>query len=355
MMLYIFYRETDALQNNVGLYGQRMDTDGNRAWGNGGKMFIGLSTKNVTILNVDALTGGAVVGYFFDDFGNTTDSKARAIRVDGLGSTVWTGGFKNVSTIQSSKGNLTGGGFHNGQMVYAWNDDRTGTGEIFAQNILEDGSLGPVDSEVAVSPDTLWFLTPEDIAEGKPFTVKNNNEYAVDIQYLQQWGCPDAAVTCWYTQPDIYSFPVTLEAGDSLEETVHWTVSDSYPGTTIFDTLEIQTLSNTYRIIIAVDSTLIGVGIMEKNSVSCSVYPNPLSTFSTITIVASNRDLADITMYDFLMRPVKSLFSGYINEGRNEFQWNAETNSGTKAAPGVYFLRVRTTGNEIVKKIIIKS
>ncbi|HTX87866.1 MAG TPA: hypothetical protein VMC08_02670, partial [Bacteroidales bacterium] len=133
--LYVFWRETDLNQNSYGLFGQRVSMDGTLHWGTNAKLFVQLSNKNVTIINVSPMKAGAIVSYFYDDWVTSTQTKVRAIRVDSSGNTVWTGGYRDVSTKQSGKGNLYAGPLANSQVVYAWWDDRLGGQQIFAQNL----------------------------------------------------------------------------------------------------------------------------------------------------------------------------------------------------------------------------
>lgn len=118
---------------------QRMDTAGNLLLGNSG---ISISTTPNAFRELQAQQSGEdyVVSWVEDlTFPN---SVMRAAKLDTTGSFVWTPGVTDVSTASGSKGDATLCRERNSELVIAWADDRTGSNEIYAQNINANGSLG---------------------------------------------------------------------------------------------------------------------------------------------------------------------------------------------------------------------
>ena len=203
---YIFWRETDLNQNVYGLYGQRMDISGNRKWGNNGLQIEPVGSQNAILPTVTSLLGGAIVCYEYD-FLSGNNQMIKACRLDSTGNKLWTGGSRTVSSAQSGKGYLASSPKFNSQIIYAWSDDRPGGDQIFAQNLCENGNFGPIDDTFGVYPDTLYFLTSQDIVDGKVFHIVNPHDYSLDIQYIQQLGTFPPGLLPWFTIPWYNTFP----------------------------------------------------------------------------------------------------------------------------------------------------
>jgi hypothetical protein len=65
-----------------------------------------------------------------------------ATRFDALGSPVWSGSPRMVSSVSSSKWDLELARTPSGMVLLGWADQRVDGGNIYAQNIKPDGSLG---------------------------------------------------------------------------------------------------------------------------------------------------------------------------------------------------------------------
>ena len=348
--LYIAWRETNLGQSQFGLFGQRLNLAGTRLWGANGQAFVGVGSQNPILINLSPVGSGGAVTYQYDA-SSGTNSTINSIRFDDAGNQVWTGSPISVSSVTSPKGKLHAGEFLSGQMVVAWADGRTGNSDIFAQNVSEDGALGPLDYEVTVTPDTLFFLDPQTFIDGVPFTITNTGSNPVDILYIQQDGAPYGPYVGWYVMPYIPSFPFTLDPGEDFTETVFWTVSDGYPGTIIYDTLEIQTTSQDFNLIIAVDSINITVGSEEKEFSSMSVYPNPFTDKVSIEL-NNQREVVSVQVFSSQMKPVRTL---KLNEGpanRQKTIWDGRGDSGMSLPSGIYFLVIQTKESVISRKLI---
>ncbi len=139
--IYSFWTETNMNQNLWGIFGQKTAPDGTMLWGETGKEIIPVSSQNVRILFVEAESDGIVI--FFEQAYSTTQSSLRAIRLNDNGTAVWSH-HAIISSANSGKGKVVFAPFAGGQWALAWEDDRTGDIEIFAQNMKHDGTLGPV-------------------------------------------------------------------------------------------------------------------------------------------------------------------------------------------------------------------
>jgi hypothetical protein len=79
---------------------------------------------------------------FFLDGVNVTTNLVRGFRVDRSGNLLWGGLIKDVSSVMSGKGRLSGGMTLNGTTLLTWADKRLDANGVYAQNVNWDGSLG---------------------------------------------------------------------------------------------------------------------------------------------------------------------------------------------------------------------
>jgi hypothetical protein len=299
------------------------------------------------------MNAGAVVSYFYDDWGSSTQQKVRAIRADSAGNTVWSGGTRDVSTAQSGKGNLSAGPFMNSQIIFAWYDDRLGGAQIFAQNLSENGDPGPLDYSFGLYPDTLYFLTEQDIHDGKPFYIVNPHDYSLGIQSIDQEGQFYNAPASWYTLPHYTQFPVTMPPMDSIADTVHWIILLKNAFTTLlYDTLEIRSLSQTSRLILALDSSLIITGVPGQEEEILTASPNPFTGPVRITGNFFNARQITVTVYNTLMQPVTRPVNILVPNGRLDFRWDGKDACGNRVSTGVYFITLKgTSGMKTIRVI----
>jgi hypothetical protein len=336
--VYVFWRETNLNQTQFGLAGQRLTSDGIRKWGSNGKTLVSLGAQQTSIINTTNVSSGAIVSYLI---GSVTSSEVQAIRVDTSGNPVWTTSPIVVSNSPNGKDDLVNGGLHNGQIVYAWTDSRNSTNNIYAQNLIEDGNMGPVTQDIDVSPDTLYFLTMDDILNGKPFEIHNPNAYMADVQYIDPEGVLYPELCPWYVYPFIQQFPVSILPGDTFTALVKWNIPVDGPLTSIlYDTLNILTITDSEQIIIAVDSMLIITGIQQTPEASPVIFPNPASGWVRITGRMSD---AEIALYSLTGRMIRE-----VHHAESTVLLDIED-----LRPGVYLLKVREGDREIIRKLAV--
>ncbi|HEX4954596.1 MAG TPA: hypothetical protein VF017_14485 [Thermoanaerobaculia bacterium] len=137
--LYVFWRETNSLQNQIGVWGQRLDATGARQWTDSGQVIVPLGGEDVSQVNTLLLGAEPVVAWaqteVFDD------QPIRAARLDTTGALVWTPGIASVKTGNSGTSRLAGTVSSGGFAIYAWTDGETPR-DLLAQNLRPDGTLG---------------------------------------------------------------------------------------------------------------------------------------------------------------------------------------------------------------------
>lgn len=179
--IMVYWSEQDLDQNQRGLYAQKFDLGGNRLWGDEGKMLIPLSNNDYSLPAASGLHDRAIC--IFEE-GNTTNIQATMLDSDG--NYVWPQQFVNMCTTSSSKIHRDMSPYYFGQWFAAWEDDRNGSTNIYAQNIQPDGSLGMVVTGIGENTIAKVFsvsTSPNPFNDKVVFTVNHfiSNEVAVQI------------------------------------------------------------------------------------------------------------------------------------------------------------------------------
>lgn len=140
--LFVFWRETDTNQSQFGLYGQYLNSAGQRQWGDSAAEFIGLGEAgDVGQIRTIVLDGDPLVTVGTNDGGQIME----AARIDRDAEPVWDPEFVLMTDTGSSLFNAVLADAGTGQAFLAWQDDRSGTYDIYAQNISAGGNLGIVE------------------------------------------------------------------------------------------------------------------------------------------------------------------------------------------------------------------
>jgi len=138
--LYAFWVEEDQLQNDRGLWGQRLDATGARMWTESGRQLIPLGGIDISQVRTLPAPGGAMVAWAetlgFDH------EPIRAARLDTAGDYVWSPEFVDLKTSATGTARLAAAKSTAGFGIYAWTDGETAR-DLEAQNLNLDGSLGP--------------------------------------------------------------------------------------------------------------------------------------------------------------------------------------------------------------------
>jgi hypothetical protein len=106
--------------------------------------FIPVSTTNVYPYEARNSPTDMIVVY--EQYTNAVDGMIKAMRISPSGAFVWSPAQKDICTLPSEKIHPVVNEFGNNQWIASWEDKRSGTTDIYAQNIQLDGSLGPAFS-----------------------------------------------------------------------------------------------------------------------------------------------------------------------------------------------------------------
>lgn len=144
---FAFWVEQSSNQALRGVWGQKLDAGGQRQWGASGIAYVPLGSEDPGQVRAIATDGGATALWFQGPgFGQET---LRAVRVDGSGATVH--GIVSPASTPSSKDDLAVARGAFGDVVAAWHGDPGSDDDVFACNLLADGSGGPLAGAISSS------------------------------------------------------------------------------------------------------------------------------------------------------------------------------------------------------------
>ena len=141
--LMAVWKESNGSQSQRGISAQRLDSNGDRLWGSSGSSVVELNSNyDYLDLNIAGF-GDDLIATYIEQSGNM-NGNIYAVRLDVNGDNVWMGGAVAVTNSNTSKSDMmiTNGP---GCVFIAWTEG----GSIYAQCLLEDGTLGvPIIEEI---------------------------------------------------------------------------------------------------------------------------------------------------------------------------------------------------------------
>jgi len=192
--IVLFFSEQSLDQNYRGLFAQKFNLQGNRLWTDEGIQLIGLSTNDYALLSADGKDNKAICIYQAFEFGNYADAKIQAVMLDDQGNFVWQSHFVDLCTYQSQKLHNVMTNYYNGQWVAVWEDQRNDGGDIYAQNIQEDGTLGVVINQPPVA-DFSWAPSIPTTQDTVQFTDLSYDPIGYIVNWTWDFGDGNSSIT----------------------------------------------------------------------------------------------------------------------------------------------------------------
>lgn len=177
--IYVFYRVTDADQNNAGLARQLLDFAGNRIWGNIGASIIDIGPAESNSLGAYQTSQGAVFLYQYG-----TDNLYASCWLPS-GDSAWPLGSSLIANSPDSKYHFDRALHADQWCVLAWEQGFSAM-DIFAMSLNADGSLGAQylpprnlsAEEIPPSTVELTWLPPSLDIDPDEYLIYQNNELA---------------------------------------------------------------------------------------------------------------------------------------------------------------------------------
>ncbi len=141
-----FFNVENTGQSQWGLAGQMFDAGGQALWSAAMNVVIPMGSVEISNIEVRRAYNQALVTYQYYDFVNSSDARIQGMLTDGFGNTVWMPAITTICNVQSGKVHGVTGYYHDQQWILAWEDGRNGNPDVYAQNVLISGQLGPAPS-----------------------------------------------------------------------------------------------------------------------------------------------------------------------------------------------------------------
>jgi len=334
---YVFWYNRDLQQFTEGIYGQKLDSLGERKWGEDGISFKAMNGNGSAYLGAFVYKNTGYVVYN-ERIANTMTDVGKALAIKPDGKLVWQQGTIEAATSASAKIKMFGSMNKNGTIVLAWGDSRGSDGSgIYAQNINADGTLGsgnsvPVElvsfSSAINEKGVLlgWITATETNNSGFSVERKSANSEWQAIGFVNGAGTTSSSTMYSYLDPN----PVPGKNLYRLKQ-MDYNGNFTYYG-------EIET-------IIANP----GVFALYQN------YPNPFnpSTEISFDLVASSK--VELKVYDMLGQQVALLINGVLQAGTHSCNFKADNLSS-----GIYFYSILVKGVDgthytAVRKMILEK
>ena len=277
--------------SNSDIYVQHIDAGGTVQWGSNGVVICAADNNQTNPVMVNDGKGGAFIAWL--DSRNASDFyDIYAQSVNASGIVQWTNNGVAICTADSNKQMLAITRDGVGGAIIAWNDNRKGNYDIYAQRINAAGTVQLATNGVPVCTaggDQSWPSIVDDGAGGGIITWMDGR----------------------YSNYQIYA--------QKVDHT-------GYLGITG-----------------VVDNSL-----LPKTTALMQNYPNPFNPSTTITFSVGMNSYTSLRVYDVLGREVATIVSEVMQAGNYSRQWNAE-----KLPSGVYFYRLQASSFTETKKLIL--
>lgn len=409
--LITYWKQTDGDQNNHGLTGQKVDVaTGSLVWGNNGSNLIPISSTYVLLTGVRD-TGDDLMIIFED----TDNAIIKAARIDLDGNYVWTSQQVTMCSVPSTKIHNFVSQLSGSQLIAAWEDDRNGSSDIFAQNINLDGTLGAgtnpngtlegnvilsggigniedvdiiISGATVIHPDATGYFSIS-LAPGgyglqaeleyyTPITISN-----IVITSGVTTTLPDDIILEWIP---VYNPPqnVTVDPNTGL---ITWDPPQPYPGAELIghniylDGVFLEMITGTsyqlinlvYGLEYEVSITAVYEGGYESIPASLSFmytgteagnelltatqlignYPNPFNPSTSISFELNETMHVVIEVYNVKGKHIKTLSQNYFNAGLHNVNWNGTDKNNCSVASGVYLYKMKAGSFTCTKKMTL--
>lgn len=90
----------------------------------------------------------------------------------------------------------------------------------------------------------------------------------------------------------------------------------------------------------------------SSNKLYLGCFPNPVKIKANISFAVPIKSQVKVVVYDILGRRVRTLLEETKEPGKYSITWNGKDNFGKDVVSGIYFIRLETDADNMIKKII---
>lgn len=359
---YSFWRETDSNQAQIGLWGQKVDADGNRLWTDNGHMLIPLGAQDIGNVETVILDGEPVVT-FMTRLAPGNDI-IRAARLNADAGYVWEGNFVDVSTVPSSKGRIAALKMNPNTAWFVWEDERNSTMDLYAQNLNEDGTLGEYDEPDPVPVRDVTFQVDMQVMMNRLVFLPESGDGVYTLGTFNGWDAGNSQAM-ESTGNGIYSITLEIEGHPGTEAEYKFFVltgdgrdwqNDGWEG-------EVGPGENGNRVIALTENDLVlepvffnnedGVNVPRENEIPSAFrleqnYPNPFNPATRISFYLEDASNVRLEVFTLTGQLITELANGWMPTGNHSVMFN-----GDNLSSGIYLYRLTSDGFMQTRKMML--
>lgn len=333
--LYVFWRETNSLQNQDGVTGQKLSSTGLRQWTDNGIIFKDLSSPNTSsISSLNAQMGNGIAYLFYlQGGGSGLNQIVEGFACNASGNFIWPGNFITLSNATQEKLQMVSAVDVYFNCKLAWGDNRGSGRGIYAQDINPSGQLGnpvvPVELAsftASVNGNNLllnWVTVSE--VNNRGFEIERASSSTSPLQGWEKIGFVNGNGTT--TEMKFYSF------------------IDNYVdvGSYLYRLKQID-FNGTFGYSKTIEAEIVN----PENYELSQNFPNPFNPNTVIVYHLPIIGAVTLKVFDILGNEVATLVDEYKPAGSYEVEFNA---SGLSS--GIYFYKLHSGSFIETKKMIL--
>ena len=334
---YVFWMETEPDQNQNGISGQKLSSNGTRQWTDDAKIFKDLSvpfTTSISYLTSEMGNGRAYL-YYLEGSAAGTNDKVEGFACDNNGDFVWAGNFTILSNPTSDKLQLVSTVDVYKNCKLAWGDNRSDAGGIYAQDINPDGQLGnsivPVElvsftANISNNSVTLNWITASEL---------NNSGFEIERSVISN----EERNLNWQSIGFVNGNGTTSESNS-----YSFSDNDLSVGKYSYRLKQIDFDGTvTYSNEVEVDLSLPQTFSLQQN------YPNPFNPSTKISWQSPVSGWQSIKLYNALGKEVETIIEGFYEAGVHSTLYIVNSSLPS----GVYFYKLQAGSFTETKKMIL--
>ena len=368
--LFVFWVEENGGQSQYGVYGQKISPDGSLLWTDSGREFVGLGGDQISFVRSGPAGNSIYVSYF--ESPTVTTSAVKAFNIDLNGNVNWNPTVLSAASL-GGKDDLLMVVNNENRAFLAWDDGRNDNGDIFAQNVNPDGTLGntgpppevtitliPENPPIVVSANGGVFtfnigvasssVSPELIDIWTMITLPNGSEYGPVINFQDFTLAAGASADRDRNQAVPAGAPAgayTYDAYTGVYPNIVFT-EDHFDFTKLTDSLDVISYDSweNWGEDFSTDGGLAAVS--ADSYVLLAAYPNPFNAETTLDFRLENASVISLIVYDVQGRQAAVLADGYRNARTHQVTFDA-----ADLASGVYFARLSVENIQVTQKLLL--
>ena len=376
---------------------QRIDSGNNRLWGDSG-VYVCMGSEGKAYPRVVSDSGGGVIILWLD---YRDDGDIYAQRLDGSGTELWTTDGLPVMTAGVPQSHIRMIPDGSGGAIFAWEDERNGNTDIYAQRIdgsgsvlwaadgmpvctatgdqveaylVSDGAGGAIISwcdprsgdldiyaqRIDASGTALWGTGGLAIVSGLgdqrcgriqeygsggaiiSYVDDSNGDMNIMTQHIDgdgimHWG-PNGISVCSAAGDQDNIVMTTDGAGGAI---IAWDDARSSEWEEIYASRVTYPVTTDDRVEPSAATML------DQN------HPNPFNPSTTISFSLSTPSYVSLRIYDASGRYIRTLIDEPYDAGRHEERWDGRDDHGRELSSGLYFCRIEAGALSETRKMVL--